>query len=215
MKCLPSQPDALRCRTWRPGAMARVRSRGRLQALPLVAIAAAWRCLRRTVARWQLGNIYGMTIGRRCHVGSRIRFVYPQRIAIGDDASIGQGVRFWSYADDTRLTIGSGCQVGRDSMLDFSGGLAIGENTTISEQVLIYTYDHGYDPTSKPSASLLVIGEGAWIGARATILPSVRRIGNGAVVGAGAVVTHDVADNHVFVAARGRTWPKKEVPAQA
>jgi len=211
MKCVTTQPDSLRCRSWRPSALARVRSRGRLRALPFVATAAAWRYLRRMFSRWQLAHVYGMRVGGGCHLGNRIRFVYPEQITIGDDAAVGEAVRFWSYSDSATLRIGSGVQVGRDSMLDFTGGLAIGENTMISEQVLIYTYDHGYDPTSKPTASPLVIGKGAWIGARVTILPSVRRIGDGAVIGAGAVVTHDVPDEHVFVGARGRTIPKREV----
>lgn len=40
----------------------------------------------------------------------------------------------------------------------------------------------------------LEIGHDVWIGARAIILPRCRRIGNGAVIGAGAVVTRDVPD---------------------
>lgn len=38
------------------------------------------------------------------------------------------------------------------------------------------------------------IGHDVWIGANVTILPGCRRIGVGAVVGAGSVVTRDVAD---------------------
>ena len=38
----------------------------------------------------------------------------------------------------------------------------------------------------------LVVGHGVWIGERVIVLPGCRRIGNGAVVGAGAVVTRDV-----------------------
>lgn len=40
----------------------------------------------------------------------------------------------------------------------------------------------------------LYVGDDSWIGANAVILPAVRRIGFGAVIGAGAVVTGDVAD---------------------
>lgn len=36
------------------------------------------------------------------------------------------------------------------------------------------------------------IGTGVWIGLRAVILPQCRRIGDHAVIGAGAVVTRDV-----------------------
>lgn len=38
------------------------------------------------------------------------------------------------------------------------------------------------------------IGDDCWIGANTTILPGCRRIGIGAVIGAGSIVTHDVAD---------------------
>jgi serine acetyltransferase len=38
----------------------------------------------------------------------------------------------------------------------------------------------------------LVIGHDVWIGESAILLPSVSRIGNGAVIGAGSVVTKDV-----------------------
>lgn len=40
----------------------------------------------------------------------------------------------------------------------------------------------------------LVIGDDVWIGNHAIILPHVVRIGNGAVIEAGAVVTKDVPD---------------------
>jgi acetyltransferase-like isoleucine patch superfamily enzyme len=42
--------------------------------------------------------------------------------------------------------------------------------------------------------SEIVIGDDAWIGANAVILPGCKRIGVGAVIGAGAVVTKDVPD---------------------
>ena len=40
----------------------------------------------------------------------------------------------------------------------------------------------------------LIIGHDAWIGSRAIILPGCKRIGIGAVVGAGAIVTKNVPD---------------------
>ena len=40
----------------------------------------------------------------------------------------------------------------------------------------------------------LVVGNDVWVGTNAIILPGVRRIGDGAVIAAGAVVTKDVPD---------------------
>ena len=44
----------------------------------------------------------------------------------------------------------------------------------------------------------LVVGAHTWIGARAIVLPSCVSIGEGATVGAGAVVTHDVPPGEVW-----------------
>ena len=50
----------------------------------------------------------------------------------------------------------------------------------------------------------IVVGDGVWIGARATILPGVQ-IGDGAVVAAGAVVTRDVAANSLVAGVPAKT----------
>lgn len=49
------------------------------------------------------------------------------------------------------------------------------------------------------------IGHDAWIGANVVILPGCRRIGIGAVVGAGSIVTHDVADFTIVAGNPART----------
>ena len=57
-----------------------------------------------------------------------------------------------------------------------------------------------YPPISRPlvSKGKVVIGENVWIGDKATILPGVS-IGDGAVIGANAVVTKDVPPYSVVV----------------
>ncbi len=73
-----------------------------------------------------------------------------------------------------------------------TGGLMIGDDVLVSEDAVIYTHDHGLDPSSMPSSMPKTIEGGVWIGMRAVVLPSCHRIGAGAVVGAGAIVTRDV-----------------------
>ena len=46
---------------------------------------------------------------------------------------------------------------------------------------------------SKEKTELHIAGD-VWIGARAIVLPGCRRIGHGAIIGAGSVVTKDVPD---------------------
>ena len=57
-----------------------------------------------------------------------------------------------------------------------------------------YNPQHGATQASDVATAALDIGDDAWLGARAIILPGCRRIGRGAVVAAGAVVTRDVPD---------------------
>lgn len=61
-----------------------------------------------------------------------------------------------------------------------------------------------YGRTSDVERTPVEIGDDCWIGANVTILPGCRRIGTGAVIGAGAVVTHDVDDFSVVMGVPAR-----------
>ncbi|MDZ7910281.1 MAG: CatB-related O-acetyltransferase [Rhodococcus sp. (in: high G+C Gram-positive bacteria)] len=60
-----------------------------------------------------------------------------------------------------------------------------------------------------------VIDHDCWIGANTLILPSCRRIGIGAVVGAGSVVTHDIPDFAIAVGNPARVVRQRFEPADA
>lgn len=71
--------------------------------------------------------------------------------------------------------------------------ITIGTKVAISREAFICTASHDITKPNRPLVTApITIGDGAWIGARAIILPGVT-IGEGAVVAAGAVVTKDVA----------------------
>lgn len=97
------------------------------------------------------------------------------------------------------IAIGDYCEIGVDCMLDYSGGIAIGDEVWISQGVKIFTHTHviaGRMPKRGMAITYqrLIIEDDAWLGAGSIILPSVGRIGRGAIVGAGAVVTREVCD---------------------
>ena len=57
----------------------------------------------------------------------------------------------------------------------------------------------GYVQQELIDRSEIVIGNDVWVGQNVCILPGVRRIGDGAVIGAGAIVSKDVPDFAVVV----------------
>ena len=68
---------------------------------------------------------------------------------------------------------------------------------------LIYTQNHKFDEIDKlmrlqgfQGTKPVYIGNNCWIGGRVTILPGVK-IGDGSIIGAGAVVTKDVPENSI------------------
>ncbi|WFU75671.1 acyltransferase [Bradyrhizobium sp. CB2312] len=62
-----------------------------------------------------------------------------------------------------------------------------------------------YSHVSKP----IVLGKGVWLGYRSTVLAGVT-IGEGSVVGAGAVVTKDVPPNSIAIGCPAKTFPKSK-----
>ena len=111
----------------------------------------------------------------------------------GKNVNIEKGARF-----TPELRIGDNSGVG--VRCELNGPVEIGNNVLMGPEVVMYTVNHefkdpnvniqdqGYRPKQK-----IVIGNDVWIGRRVIVLPGVR-IGNGAVIGAGAVVTKDVPD---------------------
>ncbi|MBO1307685.1 transferase [Enterococcus sp. 669A] len=80
------------------------------------------------------------------------------------------------------------------------GGITIGENTLIAPNVSITTINHDLNPQKRDVTTCqpVKIGANVWIGIGAIILPGIT-IGDGAIIGAGSVVTKDVAPNAIVV----------------
>ncbi|MGO1544488.1 MAG: sugar O-acetyltransferase [Gulosibacter sp.] len=78
------------------------------------------------------------------------------------------------------------------------GRIRIGNNVFIGPNTGFYTASHPLDFTSRnkglEQARPITIGNNVWIGAHVAVLPGVT-IGDGAVIGAGSVVSRDVPEN--------------------
>jgi acetyltransferase-like isoleucine patch superfamily enzyme len=95
------------------------------------------------------------------------------------------------------MKIGSDTAIAFYVMMDllYPEKISIGKNTIIGYNTTILTHEY---LTHEYRIGEVIIGDDVMIGANTTILPGVR-IGNGATIGAGTVVSKDVAP-HTFVA---------------
>lgn len=110
---------------------------------------------------------------------------------IGSGSTIHMGARFYNPFN---IKIGEDSIIGEDVVLDGRDRLVIGNHVDIASGVMIYNAQHDVrDPNFRAICSPVIIEDYVFIGPRAIILPGIR-IGKGAVVGAGAVVTKDVEE---------------------
>lgn len=118
------------------------------------------------------------------------RFFYRiSGMSIGSGSTIHTGARFYKPAN---ITIGKDTIIGENAVLDGRAKLVIGDHVDMATDVMIYNCQHDIhaeDFVAVPGE--VVIDDYVFIGPRAIILPGVK-IGKGAVVAAGAVVTKDV-----------------------
>lgn len=108
---------------------------------------------------------------------------------------LGKGAKIHMWANffqPKNIEIGPGTIVGDHAFLDGRQKIKIGKETDIASQVLIYNSEHDLEKEDFGAREEPVeIEDYCFIGPRVIILPGVK-IGKGAVVAAGAVVTKDV-----------------------
>ena len=117
-----------------------------------------------------------LSCGTGCHIDRRVYFGFND-VIIGNDSGLRSGFELHSSS----LKIGNYCMIGMNFLVMGGGHIFNDRNVPIVKQ------------GSLPKTSL-EIGNDVWIGHNVTVLSGVRSIGSGAVIGAGAVVTHDVPD---------------------
>ncbi len=122
-------------------------------------------------------------------------FIYRlSGIKLGKKSTIHTGARFYNPKN---ISIGNGTVIGNNSFIDGRDKVTIGDNTDIASEVLIYNSEHNLnDPAFTATEEPVTIGSYCFIGPRVIIMPGVK-IGNGAVVAGGAVVTKDVDERSI------------------
>lgn len=139
---------------------------------------------------WFVGNIpshtvrnffyrlSGVKIGNGSTLHMMARIYDPHHITIGNDTIIGE-----------KATLD-----GRRQLSDSDGELIIGDHVDVASEVMFWTSQHDiHDADFKAIEKKIIVDDYVFIGPRSIILPGVK-IGKGAVVAAGSVVTKDVPD---------------------
>lgn len=157
-----------------------------------------------------------------------MKFFAHETALVEDGARIGDDTKIWHQAQvRTRAELGKRCIVGKGVFIDFD--VKIGDDCKFQNYACVY---HGVElgrgvfvgphavftndmrpRATNPDFGMLkdgdwevgttTVGEGCAIGANSTILPNVT-IGKWAMVGAGAVVTRDVAAYALVVGSPAR-----------
>jgi maltose O-acetyltransferase len=98
----------------------------------------------------------------------------------------------------SQIRFGTNCWINDGCVFDASATITIGNDVALGQGVMILTNTHELGPSEHRAGPVVgrpvSVGDGTWIGARATVLPGVT-IGPGAIVAAGAVVNGPVAAN--------------------
>ena len=149
----------------------------------------------RHTPRWCLNSwrgfllrLFGARIGSHVRINGKARIWSPKKLSSGNGSWIGEGVNLYSV----------------DS-------IEIGSNAVVSEDAYICTASHDIQSASFALKTAPVkIGDGAWIAARAIVLPGVVG-GRGAGVGAGAVVSHDVPEMAVVAGNPAKVVKTREI----
>ena len=144
-------------------------------------------------------------------------FVHP--LALVEGASVGARTRIWQFASVIRgARIGEDCNIASGACIDGSvvgdrtkighnlaagpgfvigSEVFIGPNCTLCNDAWPRAHMVAFDPARYQGRPAIIIEDGASIGSNAVILPGIR-IGAGAMIAAGSVVTRDVAPGHLW-----------------
>lgn len=150
--------------------------------------------------------------GSRSVIAPPVKIVGIHRIAVGSSVFIDSGC--WLHVEGdgqgVAIDIGDGASIGSYAVFSAFESIRIGERVAFARNVYVSDHSHNFANPDQPvhhqgvtRVRPVEIGDGAWLGENAVVLPGVR-IGRGAVIGANSVVNIDVPDGGVAVGVPAR-----------
>lgn len=156
---------------------------------------------------------------RDCKRGKFVRTLGKPLVRGGGRITMGDNVAIWSVFERTKLLVrrGGSLTIGANTRINgahigVSNEVVIGSNVRIAPYSLILDNDfHDLQDRKKEGKTApIIIEDHAWIATRATVLKGVR-IGKGAIVATGAVVTKDVPPYSIVAGVPARVIKKLQL----
>ncbi len=156
-------------------------------------------------------NALGLKFGRNCQF-DRFRANSPQNIQIGDRTTIKHDVDILyvgSAVDHPRIKIGSDCYIGQRVLLNCTDEVVIGDHVMIASGCQLVDCDHTFETRLIPigrqpgKALPITLARDVWLGANVVVLRGVS-IGEGAIVGAGSIVTRSIPSWEIWAGVPAR-----------
>ncbi|MBN2393601.1 MAG: putative colanic acid biosynthesis acetyltransferase [Anaerolineae bacterium] len=144
----------------------------------------------RNFGAWRrfLLRCFGANLGRKAQVYSGAKIWAPWNLQMGDFSCLDDDVDCYN-----------------------AGRVCIGKNVIVSRGASLCTATHDHTDPAFPSVTHpITIGDNAWIAARAFVFPGIT-IGARAVVGACAVVTHDVPPDAIVAGNPAKSIAYREI----
>jgi len=155
----------------------------------------------------------GVRRGPSCTADSGVTIAQRNLVTMGAGVTLRRGVVIKPYGGF--VTLGSNVSVNEYCILYGHGGLTIGDNVRIATHTVIVPANHVFASVEVPiyrqglTRYGITIRDDVWIGAGVKVLDGVT-IGKGSVIGAGAVVTHDIPPYSVAVGVPARVQEERE-----
>jgi acetyltransferase-like isoleucine patch superfamily enzyme len=142
-----------------------------------------------------LGNPLAISVGSNSKIaGQLLVFGHGGKIQIGAECFVGEGTRIWSA---NSITIGDRVLISHNVNIHDTNSHSLSAERRNQHLLAMWASGHPAELPDVPD-SPVVVEDDVWIGFNATVLKGVR-IGKGAIVGAGALVTKDVLPFTVVV----------------
>ncbi len=169
-----------------------------------------------------LNRIATLLTGQAVSVDWRdLKIVHPENIRVGAHFSAGRSIWLESVAGRGRIEIGERVNISDQVHIAAWDRVQIGDGVLLGSRVLVVDHGHGASPrepgfdfavppNERPicSSGPVSIGARAWLGDGVCVLAGVS-IGEGAIVGANAVVVSDVPPRTVWAGVPARqVWPR-------